>query len=451
MPNFSSEHERDFFDAVRTGNIKTVKALLSVYDNPNVDITGISNKKPTTPLRMAIRAGNVEMVKILIQAGANVDLMDERGITPLISAICHKKLEIASILLENGADPNKICFYCYTPLTYVLERVCQNMRLAIDFIEILLSFGADTRLRDGAGREPYGYATEHRHNGIIEIMDTVEQNLISSLIFTVRSGNIRAVESLLFNSRVNFAAIPCREVMPPLVIAVKQNKLKIMKMLLRANFDPNSYFDGIHKIIHEAVKRQNKEMVKMLLDYGADVNDIAFQGHMGYEATPLGLAIENGNIEIIRLLLDHGANPNSVESRNVGGCRTTPLKLALTSENIRIIRLLFDYGANFTSYSGMYTDDEMATLIKYEQEFMQGKALALAKALHPRLGAASPLSLADSFIIRDILCISRANYAPLPPPSPASAPAPAPSPAPAPAPADALRRRRGQAPGREDI
>lgn len=59
-----------------------------------------------SPLHEAAFAGDVELVKLLVENGADVDDRDVQGVTPLILAIQAGHSDIARVLIANGADVN---------------------------------------------------------------------------------------------------------------------------------------------------------------------------------------------------------------------------------------------------------------------------------------------------------------------------------------------------------
>ena len=57
-----------------------------------------------TPLQVAARSGHLEIVKILLAAGANVNHVDHDGFSPVTSAAGAKKWSVVKILAEHGGD-----------------------------------------------------------------------------------------------------------------------------------------------------------------------------------------------------------------------------------------------------------------------------------------------------------------------------------------------------------
>src|SRR5437016_9167130 len=75
-----------------------------------------------TPLLFAAREGNLEMARILVDAGADIERASANGTRPLVVAIVNNHIELAMFLLERGADPNTAdSFYKRTPLFTAVE------------------------------------------------------------------------------------------------------------------------------------------------------------------------------------------------------------------------------------------------------------------------------------------------------------------------------------------
>ena len=119
-------------------NIKKLQENLK--DGFNVDSLGAY---ASTPLHYACREGNFEVVKLLIENGANVNIKNDYStIYPIFDAICsmsNKKsyLSIVQLLIENGADVKKIDSFGNTLLYHAIEQ--ENIIL----IELLIQLGCD--------------------------------------------------------------------------------------------------------------------------------------------------------------------------------------------------------------------------------------------------------------------------------------------------------------------
>jgi uncharacterized protein len=64
------------------------------------------NPQQVTPLQSAVAGGNGEIVRILLENGANPNSIQASGYTPLHAATMNGQTEVVSLLLDHGADPN---------------------------------------------------------------------------------------------------------------------------------------------------------------------------------------------------------------------------------------------------------------------------------------------------------------------------------------------------------
>ena len=69
-----------------------------------------------TPLLFAARDGCLDAARLLVEAGADVNLADPNGITPLVMAITNGQPAVARLLIDRGADPRRADWWGRTPL-----------------------------------------------------------------------------------------------------------------------------------------------------------------------------------------------------------------------------------------------------------------------------------------------------------------------------------------------
>lgn len=124
----------------------------------------------------------------------------------------------------------------------------------------------------------------------------------------------------------------------PLVRSAANKNEKIVKQLIQAGAMQNQYQDGKISALWHAVYHADPEMVRLLLEAGADANVQTTNGN-----TPLHLVLEhlllyqgsrNANIAIVRMLLAYGAD---ITQEN--GSKETPLDIARAINDKELLRL----------------------------------------------------------------------------------------------------------------
>jgi len=154
----------DFFDAVRSGNIEKVNRLL--LKSPallKAKTEGVWNDD--TALHLAAAAGNNEMVKFLLQKGADVNAKDTACITPLHLAALHGSESVVESLLAAGASMNVVAFKdSDTPLIVAAS----NGRLNV--VNLLLAHGADSKATDNFGKTALEWARSEHYTNIVVLL-----------------------------------------------------------------------------------------------------------------------------------------------------------------------------------------------------------------------------------------------------------------------------------------
>ena len=125
------QEERDkeeFFQFMRENNIKAIKKLLKKGFDVNQFIDG------TTPIHYTLLIGKFDIVKVLLEAGANVNLEDNEGETPIYTAAWSEHLETVKLLIESGANVNHENNKGETVLSQIVfyNNLTKTVKLLID-------------------------------------------------------------------------------------------------------------------------------------------------------------------------------------------------------------------------------------------------------------------------------------------------------------------------------
>ena len=92
--------------AARLNDAVTAERLLQRPQDPDC-ISANVFRRETTPLVEACTEGSVEVVRLLLEAKADKDRIDDSGRSPLTLACKHRQYEVATLLLKAGAHPTK--------------------------------------------------------------------------------------------------------------------------------------------------------------------------------------------------------------------------------------------------------------------------------------------------------------------------------------------------------
>jgi ankyrin repeat protein len=122
---------------------------------------------PLTPLLSLAGSGLTGSVAALLDAGAKVDEADDDGITVLSWAAISNRLNIARLLIQHGADVNHVDKKGMTPLLYAAS---------IDFgdsamVDLLLKSGARTTARTKEGLTALELARKYNHAHLLPSLE----------------------------------------------------------------------------------------------------------------------------------------------------------------------------------------------------------------------------------------------------------------------------------------
>jgi ankyrin repeat protein len=139
--------------AARGGNLAEVKRQLAWGANPNSKTFWYKD----TPLIVAASYGHAEVVKLLLDKGAHVNMGNEGSETALHYAARHGHTKVMRILLEHGADPRLKGTGCGTPMQWAVRgEQRQSVNTLLDYGVSINQEGTDgqTALSTAVSRYP---------------------------------------------------------------------------------------------------------------------------------------------------------------------------------------------------------------------------------------------------------------------------------------------------------
>ena len=148
-------YEESLLKAIKSGDDKKIKYLVA-KKNADVNFVGFLGEMPI--LTAIDQTYNIRPLKLLIELGAEINILNRYGQNPVFRCIDKENLGALALLIEKGAVLNfhhKISGV--TPLIYAMK---ENKSY---FINQLIKFGADVNLPDKKGVTPLHYAVKNNH------------------------------------------------------------------------------------------------------------------------------------------------------------------------------------------------------------------------------------------------------------------------------------------------
>jgi Ankyrin repeats (3 copies) len=164
--------QTDLIVAASRGDVATVNALLARGVDPNQadERTGL------TPLTQSSLYGHVEVVRLLLRAGADLNRASKDGLTALTQACVKGQIEVLDFLLSKGADVNSRSVTSFTPLMWT-AAVGQTNRKTV------------TAKRQGQVLQNHILETPNSINGLRNCTDSGWRQAIGSLADLFRHEN----------------------------------------------------------------------------------------------------------------------------------------------------------------------------------------------------------------------------------------------------------------------
>jgi ankyrin repeat protein len=314
--------------AALTGNTERVRELLeqdpSLANRVSDYVSYYAGSG--APIKNAATGGHIEIVKLLLEHGADPNLPEE-GIAPqghaLHSAVVNGHTEIVKLLLEHGAYPNVEIESSADTLSAAITRSDQPM------IELLCSYGAARRVH------------------LLAYMGDIQT---AAAVFAANpslANDAYALECAAGQGHESFVRLMLRY-QPGLAkqIAVgvnSQGPQDAIRSTGLVEFLFTQGMDASHRNwlgitpLHHFARRDDVDSAAVFIRHGADINAVDEE----FRSTPLGYAAKYGKKNVAELLLKQGADPALPRDAHWA----TPLAWATRRGYADIVELLEEYGA----------------------------------------------------------------------------------------------------------
>ncbi|KAF4974947.1 hypothetical protein FZEAL_8210 [Fusarium zealandicum] len=318
------------------------------------DVNSTDLKLP--PLFLAASVGSLDVAKLLINHGANVNQKGWSGQSYFVEVCSSGNLEGIRLLLENGAKASTTNLSGRPMIAQAVKK--GNIELA----SLLFKHGASPNSGDVTGNSLLAIAASQDRTDMVELLlengtNPSSKNLsgLSVLADLIHKRKLDMAQLLLENgAKANVKDLVGQ---PVLINAMRDSKLseadrtRTVRMLLDYGASPNvsDAIRGVDAICY-ALEADNPELAKLMIKAGAVTNMKMSSGE-----TLLLYAIDNGQKDLVKLLLKNGADANATDKKG-----RTPLMQAISRRDLELVKLLRGHGAD-TDVGGTISPADLAS------------------------------------------------------------------------------------------
>jgi ankyrin repeat protein len=343
--------------AAASGHVDAMKALIE-KGGANVDM---KHTNGGTALLEAATGGMSEAIKLLVESGAEVDFIDDDGVTPLMAIAAQGKVDAQTVVLDalkKKMSPEKLKEHLnmlsFSGGSAVMFAAAGGH---VESAKQLMELGADIK---AIARAKEGYA-EKLAKMIAEGQVTEDDphvDGVTGLHVAAQAGHLEMVKVLLA------AAADVKHLddngRSALVLAVKGDHSEIANALVSAGADPNGpYVDDAgdsHNLLFDAIVLENSEFALLLISHGAD---LYYKDDK--KVTTLLQASHRGLVEIVKAILaKHTPKGKSTFIDDASEDGITPLIAASSEGHVECVKLLLTAKANVNAKDKDSTNSIMA-------------------------------------------------------------------------------------------
>lgn len=301
------------FDAVvyAINNDAPEESILFLLAQPGNEVTKLTHDSRTYLIWAAYR-GNVPVMEYLLKKGSKVDAQDSHGYTALTFAASagQQNPKIYDLLIKNGADLKKDLNHDGANALLIAISNDKDFALTNYFV----SKGLDINSKDAAGNTAFNYVAR---SGNIELMNKLIQKGVkyndNAMIMAAQGGrgtsNSIEVFKYLEGLKIKPTAIGTNGENALHYIARKPKQEEIINYFLSKGVDVNlADKDGNTAFMTAAGFNRDLATLELLSKNVKNINQVNAKG-----VSALALAVRSNSADVVKFLLDKGANINIVD------------------------------------------------------------------------------------------------------------------------------------------
>jgi len=368
-----------------------VKVLVDAKADVNFLYVNVDQGESSTALFLAVEMGSLNIVKLLVEAKAVLDVLNQDAYTVLDVAERKGHRNILKLLLDAGAPRG---------VWWRMQQACIHGHA--DEVKLLLDAGYVLHFQDTYSRMPLKLAVQHSRTDVAQMLIAARAQVnvprTSLLLDSVKQNNADLIRSLI----AAHADVNVRDRGScPIVYSVETGDIELTKSLIDARADVDlapDWFDKRKTALFVAAERGDVNAARLLIDAKAHLNRLVDN------RTPLASAAENGRPDMVRLLLDAKAH--------VDGGNGIALLCAVTKGNAEAVQILLDAKASLDIRDSHYRSP-LILAISCGHAPVVSVLLAAKAALVPASIMDDPLLVASRCGNTDIMKILIDAQAPL--------------------------------------